>query len=197
MGSGSIPSANARNIHRLLSLTKGCRLARPPEGRGPDFRERETCQLACKPGSVWPRSPGAWQPFIWDGARAPPRATHPDDEAGNSPGAFARMSSLFGLAPGGVCHAVPVARSAVGSYPTFSPSLRQRRPPCRWPGVCSETGGAVCFLWHFPWGRPRRTLSGAVFPWSPDFPHPAAFRPLRSAAARPTGSAHVGDDGGD
>jgi len=35
---------------------------------------------------------------------------------------------------------------------------------------------AVCFLWHFPWGRPRRTLSGTVFPWSPDFPHPTAFR---------------------
>ena len=30
--------------------------------------------------------------------------------------------------------------------------------------------GAVCFLWHFPWGCPRRTLSGTVFPWSPDFP---------------------------
>src|SRR4029079_12074463 len=29
---------------------------------------------------------------------------------------------------------------------------------------------AVCFLWHFPWGHPRRTLSGTVSPWSPDFP---------------------------
>lgn len=29
---------------------------------------------------------------------------------------------------------------------------------------------AVCSLWHFPWGRPRRTLSGTVIPWSPDFP---------------------------
>jgi hypothetical protein len=29
---------------------------------------------------------------------------------------------------------------------------------------------AVCFLWHFPWGRPRRPLAGTVFPWSPDFP---------------------------
>jgi len=28
----------------------------------------------------------------------------------------------------------------------------------------------VSFLWRFPWGRPRRTLSGAVSPWSPDFP---------------------------
>ena len=78
-------------------------------------------QLACKPGSVWPRSPGTWQPFIWDAVRTTPHATHPDDEAGNGPGACAHMSSLFGLAPGGVYQAVPVARSAVGSYPTFSP----------------------------------------------------------------------------
>ena len=30
--------------------------------------------------------------------------------------------------------------------------------------------GAVCFLWRYPWGRPRRMLSVTVFPWSPDFP---------------------------
>ena len=42
---------------------------------------------------------------------------------------------------------------------------------------------AVCFLWRYPWGRPRRTLSGAASVWSPDFP------PLSKAAAvRPTGS---------
>jgi hypothetical protein len=34
---------------------------------------------------------------------------------------------------------------------------------------------AVRSLWHFPWGRPRRTLSGTVFPWSPDFPPPQPF----------------------
>jgi len=32
--------------------------------------------------------------------------------------------------------------------------------------------GAVCSLWHFPWGRPRRALPGTVSPWSPDFPLP-------------------------
>ena len=32
---------------------------------------------------------------------------------------------------------------------------------------------AVCFLWHFPWGRPRRALPGTVSSWSPDFPLPA------------------------
>ena len=34
---------------------------------------------------------------------------------------------------------------------------------------------AVYFLWHFPWGRPRRALPGTVFPWSPDFPPRAAL----------------------
>jgi hypothetical protein len=37
---------------------------------------------------------------------------------------------------------------------------------------------AVCSLWHFPWGRPRRALPGTVFPWSPDFPpRPKPERP--------------------
>ena len=31
-------------------------------------------------------------------------------------------------------------------------------------------GQAVFFLWHFPWGCPRRPLTGTVFSWSPDFP---------------------------
>ena len=29
---------------------------------------------------------------------------------------------------------------------------------------------AVCSLWHFPWTHARRTLSGTVCLWSPDFP---------------------------
>ncbi len=45
--------------------------------------------------------------------------------------------------------------------------------PCRSHGFPKEGETwtvAVCFLWHFPWGRPRRPLTGTVFPWSPDFP---------------------------
>ena len=45
--------------------------------------------------------------------------------------------------------------------------------PCR--TATRRRRQAVCFLWHFPWGRPRRMLSGTVFPWSPDFPHPQPF----------------------
>ena len=35
---------------------------------------------------------------------------------------------------------------------------------------------AVCSLWHYPWAYARRTLSGTVCPWSPDFPLRSTFR---------------------
>ena len=47
---------------------------------------------------------------------------------------------------------------------------------------------AVCFLWHCPWGCPRRRLTGTVPPRSPDFP------PLPSpagAAIRPSGNGMI------
>ena len=71
--------------------------------------------------------------------------------------------SLFGLAPGGVYHAAAVADRAVRSYRTLSPLPAET-------SACAHIRRAVCFLWHFPWGRPRRVLPGTVFPWSPDFP---------------------------
>jgi len=96
------------------------------------------------------------------------------------------MPPLFGLAPGGVCRAGAVTGTAVGSYPTLSPLLRR-----------SEVD---CFLWHFPWGRPRRALPGTVVPWSPDFPpafaRASAGKPAspqrRPAAAQPSGGTYVG-----
>ncbi len=42
---------------------------------------------------------------------------------------------------------------------------------------------AVCFLWHYPWGHPRRALPGTVSPWSPDFPPARFFNPT---SGRPT-----------
>ena len=62
---------------------------------------------------------------------------------------MSRASSplLFGLAPRGVCRAVPIARDAVGSYPTFSPlpneaseSKTSRRFSCAMPPCCSAGG---------------------------------------------------------
>src|SRR5690348_5088045 len=86
---------------------------------------------------------------------------------------------LLGLAPGGVFPAAAVAGGAVRSYRTVSPL-----PPADIPD-----GPAVYFLWHFPWGRPRRALPGTVPPWSPDFP-PSTQR--RRAAIRPSGTRAFG-----
>src|SRR5215475_3875876 len=104
--------------------------------------------------------------------------------AGAGPEGPVGRPPLCGLAPGGVCHAAPVSGSAVRSYRTLSPL----------PPVLRRGATAVCSLWHFPWGRPRRVLPGTVFPWSPDFPppsklgsgHPAASRPLLTWARTPS-----------
>ena len=45
---------------------------------------------------------------------------------------------------------------------------------------------AVCFLWHFPWGCPRRPLAATVLPWSPDFP-PAQLYPCGRRGQQPSG----------
>ncbi len=109
--------------------------------------------------------------------KQPTRTTGPPDgpRGGGEP---PRASLLFGFAPGGACHAADVAADAVRSYRTLSPL------PLAFP--LRETQRAVCFLWRFPWGRPRRTLSGAVSVWSPDFPLLA-----KAAVARPTGRRHL------
>ena len=126
--------------------------------------------MACKPDSVTARQP----PMAI--RLGPPSPTG----SGSQPGPLGREKpwgrsparSLFGLAPGGACHAADVAAGAVGSYPTVSPlpAGRSRR--------------AVSSLWRFPSGHPGRALPAAISPWSPDFP-----RPLRAAAIRPSARA--------
>ena len=97
----------------------------------------------------------------------------PEGQCGNPPAARNRRPFLFGLAPGGVYPAAPVAGGAVRSYRTLSPLPAD-------PGR-NLSAPAVCFLWHFPWGCPRRALPGTVFPWSPDFPPLAGFPIARSS----------------
>ena len=83
-------------------------------------------------------------------------ATYPDSGAETRLRISAlRMPSLFGFAPSGVYLAVDVAANAVRSYRTLSPlpHREMRRFACG----------------TFPRGRPRRLLTGTVFPWSPDF----------------------------
>ncbi len=113
----------------------------------------------------------------------PTRTADPDTDLSIGP-ARARqklMPSLFGLAPGGVCPAASVAAGAVRSYRTFSPLPRS-----------TQRAAAVCSLWHFPWARARRTLSGTACPWSPDCPPRQPFG-FAGAAVRPTDRHRDGD----
>ena len=80
-------------------------------------RSVKGARMACKPDSVTESPPPMTIPL---GAGLPPRS-------GCQPGSrtkAARAGSLFGIAPGGACRAGPVARPAVGSYPTVSPLPR-------------------------------------------------------------------------
>jgi hypothetical protein len=117
------------------------------------------CQPACKPGSVGPeenleRGDHSSGTAVTGRLEQPTRAT---DWKG--PGALQerrvapiRFCSWWGLP----CRPRYRGRGALLPHPfTLTPG---------------PSPGAVCFLWHCPWGCPRRTLSGTTFPWSPDFP---------------------------
>ena len=128
--------------------------------------------MAYKPGSV----PALRQGMAIPLGRLSPSASRDRpgwrcEDASGLDRHLAGQPSLLGLAPGGVCPATAVAGGAVRSYRTISPL--PRRPK-------ASVGGV--FLWHCPWGRPRRPLAGTVFPWSPDFP-----RSARDGEARPSG----------
>ena len=106
-----------------------------------------------------------------DASRDLPGRRRENPPRGRSPGAAPIWScSRWGLP----CHRRYRRRGALLPHPFTLTRLR--------PGGLRR---AVCFLWHFPWGRPRRALPGTVFPWSPDFPPPA--RVAREATIRPSG----------
>ena len=135
------------------------------------------CQLACKPGSVRRIAPPRW-PFIWDARRRAPQATNPDGDAKthSAPQPKPRSCAVpirFCSRRGLPCQPCCQRCGALLPHP-FTLALffgLPRSALLETPNVIG-LNRAVCFLWHFPWGCPRRTLSGAVFPWSPDFPPP-------------------------
>jgi hypothetical protein len=126
-----------------------------------------------------------WRPFILGAYCHAPHATYPDGGPETALEGFPSHRPYSVLLPVGftVPLLLPVARWAL--TPPFHP-CRGFRWPCG-----RRMAVAVCFLWHFPWGRPRRPLTGTVFPWSPDFPHPQPFG-FAGAAARPAGKAYKG-----
>jgi len=139
---------------------------------------KKKCQPACKPGSVWPLSlrTGTWRPFILGVRCRAPHATYPDGGPKTAPG-VSPAPPLFGLAPGGVYHAAPVARSAVGSYPTLSPLPRCR--PLAEPG---NRGGLLSVALSL--GSPPPAINRHRVFVEPGLSSPAAFRRMR---VRPPG----------
>ncbi len=155
------------------------RISKKSPSNGIEFARRSVSRVLSPAATPAHRRRG-W-PFIWDARYRTPRATNPGDGAESRLPSENGASPLFGLAPGGVYRAAPVAGGAVRSYRTLSPL-----PAGLW------SAQAVCFLWHFPWGRPRRALPGTASPWSPDFPPPGRSR---KAAIRPSGTSRASDPG--
>ena len=141
----------------------------------------------------------AERPFLWDVRYRTPRATNPGDRAGTPP----RPSPPFGRDAAG--HPYSVLLPVGFTLPPLSPGTRCALTAPFHPYLSSRASNlafsaiqAVYFLWHCPWGRPRRPLAGTVFPWSPDFPPPPpATTPAEAAAVQPPDASglHAGSGG--
>jgi hypothetical protein len=110
-----------------------------------------------------------------------PRATYPDGEPDIALRRFRlreqpALPSLFGLAPGVVCHAVSVAGPAVRSYRTFSPLPP---PPSILPPQAEEGrgGGGGSFSVALSLGSPPPDVIRHRMSMEPGLSSPAAFRP--------------------
>jgi hypothetical protein len=144
-------------------------------------KQRNRDQTACKPGSVRRSQRGM---AIHLGRPLPDASRdRPGRRRGNPPAPKGYRPYLV-LLPVGFAVPVLLPGPRCALTAPFHPYRRGRSPE-----------PAVCFLWHFPWGRPRRPLAGTVLPWSPDFPPPPRF-PTTKAAIRPSGSGgKIGPDG--
>ena len=112
-------------------------------------------------------------PFIWGVRYRTPRRNLPGQRRGNPP---ANLHS----------HAVSIRFCSRWGLPCRR-RCRQRGALLPHPfTLASSEDEAVCFLWHFPWGHPRRPLAGTVFPWSPDFPPSGGFPHCQRATIQPS-----------
>jgi len=99
-----------------------------------------------------------------------PQATNPGGRAEPGPAEpKPRAPPLFGLAPGGVYRAARRCRGRGALLPhPFTVHAAEAQSP---------KADVTCSLLHCPWGRPRRTLSGTMVSWSPDFPRHRKAKP--------------------
>ena len=128
------------------------------------YRGGQKDQAACKPGSV-PRTEvrggdHSSAAGLADGLVRPTRMTCGDARAAEAALIPIRSCSRWGLPS-----PLPCGRGGALLPHPFT--------------LTRPEGQAVCSLLRFPWGHPRRTLSGTLSPWSPDFPRRRRFRTCR------------------
>ena len=131
-------------------------------------RSRPVSRILCRPG-------GRRWPSIWDERCRSPRATYPG--ALSCERRTGRPCPLLGLAPDGVCLAVPVARHA-GELLPHRFTLTRGKASGGLLSVALSTGRPA---WDFP-QRPAL--------WSPDFPRWKRLVPAATAATRPAPGPH-------
>jgi len=152
-----------------------------PAPRSADRKGKEKSrQTVCKPGSVHaPLRRGDGHSSGTRVAASLARPTRAADRKVSRRHAHSRASGrppLFGLAPGGVYRAVPVAGSAVRSYRTLSPLPRDRPKAARRFAFCGTVPGvAPAGRYPAPFFRGARTF---------------LHRKTATAAIRPSGPRH-------
>ena len=144
-----------------------------------------THQPACKPGSVGHRRRA---PTMRDGHSSGIALARDLEQPTRtvSPTSLFRTTSLSPRTVR-ICRPysvlLPVGFAVPVPLPDPRCALTAPFHPCS-PSRLASRRRAVRSLWHFPWGCPRRMLSGTACRWSPDFPLQAAFRRVRE---RPSG----------
>src|SRR4051794_21679144 len=116
-----------------------------------------------------------------------PRATYPDGEPDIALRSYRfreqpALPSLFGFAPGVVCHAVSVAGNAVRSYRTFSPLPSEAR---------EGKGGRFVLCGTFPGVAPAGCYPAPYVDGARTF-LPRSLSTVAGAAARPTAALGMG-----
>ena len=122
-----------------------------------------------KPSSVLPVI-GSGDHYSWVAVTCDLQRPYPGARTGPIPSRFHGKAPLFGLAPGGVYHAVSVTRNAVSSYLAFSPL-----PDC--------SGGLFSVALSFP--SPGLGVTQRLALWCSDFPPGNTGRPPAHLSQNP------------
>ena len=116
-----------------------------------------------------------WRPFICGGRCRTPDATHPDDWAGNGLRVSPRVVPIRSCSRRGLpCRFRCRSRGGLLPHPfTLAPPADRLFHQAN---RSRSAGGAVCFLWHFPWGLPPPAVCRRRVSVEPGLSSNAAFR---------------------